>query len=213
MTPRPNLTRWQFSIRSSLFAMTLLGVLVAVGVVLGRNELKQRFVDSTVVPITERHVSSVGYVNGRIVWLRVNNISPHHPNQFDEWIVPLAMDVASNDGIIGKHRDFGDRELKSFVAEHPYLRALDVRDSHVTSDGLIQLGKLEELEWLWLDKSQATESGLASIEGLKSLRIVWLPLAKSDTVMLDRLRQAMPNCKFEDCDLLVEAAQGIESPQ
>lgn len=55
------------------------------------------------------------------------------------------MDVASNDGSIGKYKDFGDRELKSFVAEQPYLRALDVRDSHVTSDGLIHLGTVEQI--------------------------------------------------------------------
>ena len=60
-------------------------------------------------------------------------LAPNHPNQFDEWIVPLAMDVASNDGSIGTYKDFGDRELKAFVAAHPYLRVVDVRNSQVTS--------------------------------------------------------------------------------
>ncbi len=124
------------------------------------------------------------------------------------------MDVASNDGSIGTYKNFGDRELKAFVADHPYLRALDVRDSQVTSGGLIHLAKLEQLQWLWLDVNQATESGLASIEGLSSLRTVWLPLEKLDSAMFDQLRQAMPNCKFEDSGLLVEAsARGVESPQ
>jgi len=39
------------------------------------------------------------------------------------------MNVASNDGLIGKYKDFGDSELKAFVMEQPYLRALDVRRS------------------------------------------------------------------------------------
>lgn len=199
-------TRWQFSIRSTLIAMTLLGILMAVVAMFGRKVLEQRFVNSAVVPITETYVSSVGYANGQIVWLRANNVSPHHPNHFDEWIVPIAMDVASNDGAVGKYKSFGDPELRDFVAEHPYLRALDVRDSQVTYDGLVHLAKLKQLEWLWLDASQATDSALVSIEGLSSLRMVWLPLAKLDSAVVDRLRQAMPNCKFADSDLLVEGA-------
>ncbi len=214
MTTATKFTSWQFSIRSTLIAMTLLGILMAVTALFGRKALEQHFVNSTVVPITETYVSSVGYANGRIVWMRANRVSPHHPNHFDEWIVPMAMDVASNDGSIGTYKGFGDRELIAFVAEHPYLRALDVRDSQVTSGGLSQLAKLEQLEWLWLDVSQATESGLASIEGLSSLRTVWLPLAKIDTVVVDRLRLAMQNCKFEDSGLLVEAsAQDVEGSQ
>lgn len=180
---------------------------MAVVAMFGRSESEQRFVNSAVVPITETYVSSVGYTNGRIVWLRANNLSPHHPNHFDEWIVPIAMDVASNDGSIGGYKGFGDRELRAFVVEHPYLRALDVRDSEVTCDGLIHLAKLKQLEWLWLDASQATASGLVSIEGLSSLRTVWLPLAKLDTAIVDRLRQAMPNCTFEDSDLLAEGSE------
>lgn len=187
---------------------------MAVVSMFGHSALERRFVDSTVVPITETYVSSVGYANGKIVWLRANNVSPHHPNHFDEWIVPIAMDVASNDGSIGKYKNFGDPELNAFVVEHPYLRALDVRDSQVTSDGLIHLAKLQQLEWLWLDVSQGTESGLVSIEGLSSLRTVWLPLAKLDKAIVDRIRLSMPKCKFEDSDLLVEGSEDRqESPQ
>lgn len=115
---------------------------MAVIAILGRTVLERRFVNSKVVPITATYVSSVGYGNGQIVWLRANDVSPHHPNHFDEWIVPMEMDVASNDGTIGTYKKFGDRELKSFVAEHPYLRALDARDSLVTCDGLIHPSEL-----------------------------------------------------------------------
>jgi hypothetical protein len=149
---------------------------MAVGAMFGRNVLEQRFVDSTVVPITETYVSSVGYASSRIVWLRANKVSSHHPNHFDAWIVPMAMDVASNDGSIGTYKGVDDRELKAFVVEHSYFRSMDVRDSQVTSGGLIQLAKLEQLEWLLRDVSQATESGLASIEGLSSFRTVWFRL-------------------------------------
>lgn len=213
MTTATKFTRWQVSIRSILIAMTLLGILMAVVAMFGRKVLEQRFVDSKVVPITATYVSSVGYANSRIIWLRANNISPHHPNHFEECRVPIAMDVASNDGELGKYKSFGDPELRDFVAEHPYLRALDVRDSQVTYDGLRHIAKLKQLEWLWLDASQATQSGLVRIDGLSSLRMVWLPLAKLDSAVVDRLRQAMPNCKFADSDLLVEgAADRFESP-
>ena len=114
------------------------------------------------------------------------------------------MNVASNDGLIGKYKDFGDSELKAFVMEQPYLRALDVRRSQVTSEGLIHLEKLKQLEWLWLDKNQATEAGLASLNDLSSLRTVWLPLKEIESDFVERLRVALPAGKFEDSSLQKE---------
>jgi len=112
-----------------LIGCTLVGICCAIAAFYGRQALNQRFILSNVLPITENYVSSVGYANNRIVWLRINNIDAHHPNHFDEWIVPIAMNVASNDGLIWKYKDFGYSELKAFVMEQPYLRALDVRRS------------------------------------------------------------------------------------
>ena len=197
-------TRWQFSIRAMLIGCTLVGICCAIAAFYGRQALNQRFILSDVLPITENYVSSVGYANGRIVWLRVNNIDAHHPNHFDEWIVPIAMNVASNDGLIGKYKDFGDLELKAFVMEQPYLRALDVRRSQVTCEGMIHLEKLKQLEWLWLDKNQATEAGLASLNDLSSLRTVWLPLKEIESDFVERLRVALPAGKFEDSSLQKE---------
>ena len=114
--------------------------------------------------------------NDRIVWLRVNNFDAHHPNHNDEWIVPIRMDVARNHESIGHYKTFGDHELKIFVNSHPHLRALDVRNSGVTSAGLSHLRELKQLEWLWLDSNQATVAGLASLNELSSLRTVWLTI-------------------------------------
>jgi len=74
----------------------------------------------------------------------------------------------------------------------------------VTSEGLIHLEKLKQLEWLWLDKNQATEAGLASLKDLSSLRTVWLPLDEMEGDLVERIRILLPACKFEDSSLQKE---------
>jgi len=74
----------------------------------------------------------------------------------------------------------------------------------VTSEGLIHLEKLKQLEWLWLDRDQATEAGLASLKDLSSLRTVWLPLEEMEGDLVERIRVALPACKFEDSSLQIE---------
>ena len=77
-----NKTRWQFSLRAGLAAMTLLAACLALVATRFRQVAKRDFVAETVRPITDAFVASVGYWNGRILWLRVNNIDPHHPGFF-----------------------------------------------------------------------------------------------------------------------------------
>lgn len=157
-------SRWQFSIRATLLVMAGLAACLSVGLIQFRRVQKQSFVETSVWPIVDKHVSSVGYVSGRILWLRVNDINPHHPNRFDQWIVPITMDVFINYGDFGPYAAFDDHSLRKFATEHPHVRALDLRHSAVTDAGLRQLAKLKQLEWLWLDDNQSTDSGLSHLE-------------------------------------------------
>lgn len=129
----------QFSIRTALLAMTVTAVCLAIAVLQYRRLQTQSFVQASVRGITDKHVSSVGYANGRILWLRANGIDPHHPNGFDQWIVPIEMDMFSNDGAIGTYQDFDDHALRTFVNAHPHVRAIDIRNSAVTDDGVRHL--------------------------------------------------------------------------
>ena len=120
-------------------------------------------------------------------------------------------DVASNHGHFGKFKDFGDTELKAFVTEYSFLRALDVRQSQVTSEGIIYLKNLQHLEWLWRDRNQSTEAGLTHLSDLSSLRAVWLHLQEIESDIIKRLRVELPECTFDDSSLEIEALP-LDSP-
>ena len=83
----------------------------------------------------------------------------------------------------------------------------------MTSEGLIHLEKLKQLKWLWLDRDQATEAGLAILKDLSALRTVWLPLEEMEGDSVERLRVALPACKFEDSSLQKEILpDSVEMP-
>ena len=203
-------TRWQFSLRTILVTLAVFAGCLAIVSVQLRRAAKQRFVVGTVRPIVDDFVASVGYSNGRILWLRVNAISPHHPGyftgytaeelrqEFVEWAVPVSMDMYINDGSFGTYKTFGDNELKRFVAEHRHIRALDLRHSGVTDAGLGVLSKLKQLEWLWIDGNQSTELGLSHLHDLHSLRTIRLDLQSIDGDLIVALEDALDNCEIEN---------------
>ena len=205
--------RWQFSIRATLLVIAVLSACFSVALIQFRRVRKQRFVETSVRPIIEKHVSSVGYVSGRILWLRANDIDPHHPNRFDQWIVPIKMNVYFNQGDFGPYAKFDDRALRKVVNEHPYIRALDLRHSAVTDAGLRHLAKLKQVEWLWLDVSQSTDSGLSYLNGLDSLRIVVLDLNATDIELVRLLREAVPDCRIVDHSCLEQITSSIPPRQ
>lgn len=67
-----------------------------------------------------------------------------------------------------------------------------------TAGGLRSLSDLKRLEWLWLDDSHCTETGLALLRGLRPLRAIWLNFDDVDTELLDDRRNAKPACKIVD---------------
>ncbi|MBB3210748.1 hypothetical protein FHS27_006596 [Rhodopirellula rubra] len=191
-------SRWQFSIRAILLVMAALGASFSVALIQFRRVQKQSFVKKSVRPIIDKHVSSVGYVNGRIVWLRANDIDPHHPNEFDQWIVPITMNVYINSGDFGPYAAFDNHALRKFATEHPHVRALDLRHSSVTDAGLRHLAKLKQLEWLWLDDSQSTDSGLSYLYGLDALQTIVLELNATDIELVRVLRETLVDCRIID---------------
>ena len=202
-------TRFQFSLRTILITLAVSSVCLTIVTVVRRQAAKQSFVLGTVRPIVDDFVSSVGYSNGRILWLRVNYVDPHHANYFigysheeldtfvSQWEVPMSMDMHINDGSLGPYRTFGDNELRRFVAEHRHIRALDLRHSAVTDAGLSVLCKLTHIEWLWLDSNQSTELGLSHLHDLSSLRTLGLDIQSIDAESLGAQRNALENCEIE----------------
>lgn len=188
---------WQFSVRSAFLVIALLAICMAIILVQFRRVQRQAFVANSVRPLIEKHVSSVGYANRQIVWLRVNDIDPHHANHFDQWAVPITMDMYINNGSFGPYSTFDDKALRKFVTDHPHVRALDLRDSGVTDDGLRNLTKLKQLEWLWLDGSQSTAIGLSHLHGLRSLRTAGLDLDSIDPALIRTLKRALASCTIE----------------
>ncbi len=189
-------TRWQFSIRAILLVMAGLAVCLSIALFQLRRVQKQSFVEMSVRPIIEKHVSSVGYASGRILWLRVNDIDPHHPNGFDQWAVPITMDMYINNGSFGPYGAFDNHALRMFVTDHPHVRALDLRHSAVTDAGLRHLTKLKQLEWLWLDDSQSTDSGLSYLHGLNSLQTIGLDPNSTDPELVRVLQETLVDCRI-----------------
>ena len=173
-------SRWQFSIRITLLAVAAVAVCLAIILFEYRRVQRRKFVEASVLPIVRNYVASVGYSNGRILWLRVNDIDPHHTNHVDQWTVPISMDMYINDGSFGPYRSFNNSALQIFVADHPHVRALDLRRSSVTDVGLRHLGKLKQLEWLWLDPNQATDSGLTHLHDMPALHTIGIDVNRID---------------------------------
>ena len=205
-----NKFRGQFSIRSMLVATAVLGMCFAIAALQYRRATIRAFQFSVVRPITDNFVSSVGYSNGHILWLRLNSIDPHHPNGYDEWIVPIEMDVSRNDGSFGPYKSLGDQQLKTMVTENPYIRALDLRGSSVSDAGLLHLSKLKQLEWLWLDAQQSTATGVSALHNLTSLRKIWLPIDNVDGQLIEGLRNARSDCRVENT---ADLQEGILEPE
>ena len=205
-------SRWQFSIRATLLVMAGLAACLSVALIQFRRVQKQSFVETSVRPIIDKHVSSVGYVSGRILWLRVNDIDPHHPNRFDQWIVPITMNVGTNYGDFGPYAAFNDHTLQMFANKHPHVRALDLRHSAVTDAGLRHLAKLKQLEWLWLDNSQSTDSGFSHLYGLDSLQTIVLDLNATDIELVRVLREALVDCRIVDNSNLADITSSIDEP-
>ena len=79
MVTNEKIGQLRFSIRWMLALVILLSIGFAVAGILHRRAALRRFQQTVVRPITSEFVSSVGYTNGRVLWLRLNSINPEHP--------------------------------------------------------------------------------------------------------------------------------------
>ena len=189
-------TRFQFSIRRMLVVFAAISICLAVFTPWYWQARQQTFAKSVVYPIGRTFVSSIGYANDRILWLRFNAIDPAHPNGYDEWIVPIPMDMYYNDGAIGNYSTFADGDLQDIVNKHHHLRAVDLRTTAVTDVGLRHLSELKRLEWLWLDDTKCTEEGRAALRHLSSLRSLVLEVGVEDAELIDELKDSLPLCEI-----------------
>ena len=165
--------------------------------------MKRRFEENVIDPITRNFVSSVGTANGSVVWLRLNSLDPHHPNGYDQWVVPAnIVEMYINDGQCGgPYRSFQDHDLERIVSEHPRLQALDLRSTAVTDEGLSHLARLSELKWLWLDPAQCSDQAPGRLHTNSSLQSLWLDPDSVSAEALTELEKSLPKCVISDVRL------------
>ena len=192
--------RWRFSLRSIAATFLCLSVLLAIGSAVFHRSMKRKFIATTIDPITRTFVSSVGTCDGRVIWLRLNALDPHHLNGYDQWAVPAPISAMYiNDGRSGfKYSSFHDDDLERVVKRHPYLQALDLRDTAVTEAGMRHVAKLRELKWLWLDDAQCSDDGLKPLSQITTLQSVCLNPDVPSLEAMSELTNALPDCEFTD---------------
>jgi hypothetical protein len=54
------------------------------------------------------------------------------------------------------------------------LKRLDCNGTKITDAGLVHVGGITSLQWLWLADTPVTDAGLAHLKGLTGLRELWL---------------------------------------
>ena len=64
--------------------------------------------------------------------------------------------------------------LAALARHHPDLGTLDIEGTGATNDDLKTVGRLANLEALWLSKTRITDEGLVHLRPLKNLAILWL---------------------------------------
>ncbi len=191
--------RWQFSLRQLLIAMVVFNVCTCFLNLVFRHLWEQYEISRLVHPILQNYVSTVGFENGDVVWLSMNDSGPLADDVFQARLqFGDAHFCAATKNARQGAKSFGDVDLVEIVSEHGALRVLDLRQTEVTDRGLVHLSELAELEWLWLDPSQCTEIGLAHLEGLTNLRELIIDDEAASPESLTRLHDALPKCQIRE---------------
>ena len=77
------------------------------------------------------------------------------------------------------------------------LKVLYLNDTQITDAGLAHLAGLKQLEALILDFTQITDAGLGYLAGLTQLQRLELVGTKVTDEGVEKLQQALPNCKID----------------
>lgn len=85
----------------------------------------------------------------------------------------------------------------SYLYRMDKLETLVLASSNFSDAGLEYVGKLHSLKLLNLNGARVTDAGLKHLYGLKSLQELMLYGTKVTTSAVEKLRQALPNCKIE----------------
>ena len=190
------MSRWQFSIRVTLLTVAGLAACFSVALIQLRRVQKENFVETSVRPITDKHVSSVGYLDGRILWLRVNDISPHHPQQI------RPVDCANPYGRPNQWRVI----WAMYCVQRS--RTEDVREQTFKRSrfGLATFGRHRR----WIASSEQTQAarmacgsmtasrqnlGLSHLHRLDSLQTIVLELNATDVELVRELQEALGDCR------------------
>jgi hypothetical protein len=75
--------------------------------------------------------------------------------------------------------------------------SVELGNTQVTDAGLAHLEGVTELQLLYLGNTQITDAGLVHLEGLTELRSLGLTYTQVTGAGLAKLRKAMPNCRID----------------
>lgn len=187
---------WQFSLRSLLIATAVLGVCLAFNLWVIQRASEQLSIARSADPILQEYESTIGILEGKVVWLSLNSIPPYDT---------LGGIEESNRIGVGRwfsgvpdemYKPFGDSDLANISSDLQQLRYLDLRESIVTEKGLRHLKELNALEQLWLDPSQCTPVGLAHLHDLANLKKISIEPGTMTEDDLAKLRQLLSGCEI-----------------
>jgi len=157
---RFNFKRFQFSLRSLLVFMLLMGVILGWT---GKKVLsirKQRSVLAELEKVGGEGYSKFGNVNS-LFFLSGNSLTDKEMIQLEEFCELESIHVFQSD-----ITDVGLIHLQGLT----YLKTLVLSDTSVTNDGLVYLKVLSNLHWLSLSKNEITDEGIIHLGKLKSLK-------------------------------------------
>lgn len=91
-------------------------------------------------------------------------------------------------------------EAMKVLSGMPTLRHLDICAHNVSDEGVRMLAKLPRLEILWLARCEVTDASIDVLASLKSLCELNVNYTGVSSAGLDRVRAALPGCRFPEPD-------------
>ena len=76
------------------------------------------------------------------------------------------------------------------------VTSLNFNFNKITDEGIKEVAKLQQLEWLFLEKTQITDKGLKEVAKLQKLTILNLYDTKTTKAGVAELKKALPNCNI-----------------
>ena len=95
------------------------------------------------------------------------------------------------------HRDPDYRCRLAHVSGLTQLRHLMLADTRITDAGLVHVSRLTQLYSLDLENTQISDTGLAHLTGLSQLLVLQLLNTRTTGAAVEKLQQALPNCKID----------------